>query len=158
MAGRRRVGHRLVACLLAIVSAGCYRYVPLEEGVTPRPGDEVRVYVPEEGSASDADGDEAGGVRGLVVQGPPDSLFLSVRVPPARAGTFDRDLREMRRFAYPDIRRIERPELDPFRTGVLVVGGLGVLAGFMAIVLSADSSGGAGDGGGGGPSLQIRIP
>lgn len=161
MKTRRSVPERLVASLLAVVSAGCYAYVPMEEG-RPSPGDDVRVVLAGEGSGEATGGtsEAAAGERlqGLVVESRPDSLRLSVRLQPALAGAFERDRREVVSLAYEEIRRIERPELNALRTGAMVVGGLGLLAGFMAIVLGGDDAGTPGDDGGGGPSLEIGIP
>lgn len=160
MQGSPTVPRRFVASLLAIVSTGCYAYVPLEEGLRPAPGDEVRVYRTggEEGGTESAEHGGRSEIQGLVVEDRPDSLLLSVRLQPARAGTFDPDRRQTLRIAYTRIERIERPRLDGLRTGAVVAGGIAALVGFMAIVLSSDSQGGVGDGGDGGPSLQVRIP
>lgn len=155
MMERRPVLHRLVASLLAIASTGCYSYVPLEEGVRPNAGDEVRVE-----TTSEDEGQSSGGpseFQGRVVRSQGDSLVLSARLQPALAATFEGERREFVRLAYTDIQRIDQPKLDGLRTGALVVGGLGVLAGFMAIVLAADDSGSP-SGPGNGPSLQVRIP
>lgn len=158
MQGRRSAPHRLVASLLAVASTACYTYAPLEEG-RPSPGDEVRVHVAAEGEeGTGGEASRSRELRGLVVESRDDTLHLSVRVQPSTAGTFDVERRESARVAYAAIQRIERPRLDGLRTGAFVVGGLGLLAGFMAIILNGDDTGVPGDGGGGGPSLDLRAP
>lgn len=146
--------------LLAVAVGGCYTYVPLDDG-RPERGDEIRVHLtpgtadrptsPEE--RRDAD------LEGVVVSGGPDSLSLWRR-PVMRSGSRVAELeRDTVAVALSEVRRMERSELDALRTGGLVLGSLGLIAGAAILVANAEA-GGTGDlgGGNGDGTLGIQVP
>lgn len=149
---------RVVALLLLLAFAACYSYVPVEDGTVKR-GDEVRISTRPDAAASEAREDEGRiDLQGVVVTSSQDSLVLWRR-PVIRGTTRIEEVgRDTLAVALSGIGSIERSELDGVKTVGLVVGSLGVIAGFAVLVSNAEG-GGTGDfGGGDGGNLLIRLP
>lgn len=154
---RSSPGRRLVALVLLVALTGCYSYVPIEDG-PPQVGDEVRVRLTEEGarsaSAHDLRDDR---IQALVLAGGSDSLTLRYR--PLRRGdpVGDARRRDTLTVALDDLGSVERSRVDALKTGGMVVGVLGLMAGAVILAGSLESGGDFGDGGDG-PRLQLRFP
>lgn len=149
---------RVVALLLLLAFPACYSYVSVEDGMVKR-GDEVRLSTRPDAAASEP-GEEDGRIdlQGVVVTRSQDSLVLWRR-PLLRGATRVEEVsRDTVAVALSGIGSIERSELDGVKTVGLVVGSLGVIAGFAVLASNAEG-GGTGDfGGGDGGNLLIRLP
>lgn len=158
-----RLHRRAVALLLVVLLPACYSYVPLETG-SPTTGDDVRVHLTEEATRASAairrSGDGSGGfVTGLVLRASGDALTLSTRGERyMRSGVGSASLRDTLTLTAPEIRQIERNELDAARTAVLAGLGVGAVAAAVILVANANPSGSSGIGNGGGPRASLEIP
>ena len=160
---RHAIPRRPVALLLLLLLPACYSYRPLETG-SPRVGDDVRIHLTEEGARAagatrTSEGGSGPSVTGLVVSSQGDAVTLSTRGERyLRSGVGSAVYRDTLTLAGPEIRQIERNELDAARTAVLAGLGAGAVAAAVILVINADPSGSSGIGGGGGPRASLEVP
>jgi hypothetical protein len=121
----------------AMVSSGCFRYLPVSPGNAPPVGEEVRARLSEGGLgklAPEIREQQRGSVlEGEVVEADGSALVLAVSLDadggPQRAG---RDLRQRVVIPVADVVELELRQLDKKRT-VVVLGGAATLFGAFAI-------------------------
>lgn len=160
---RHGLPRRSVALLLLLLLPACYSYRPLETD-SPRAGDDVRIHLTEEGAraAAATRASETGSgayVTGLVLRSEGDAVTLSTRGERyLRSGVGSAAYRDTLTLSGPEIRQIERNELDAARTAVLAGLGAGAVAAAVILVINADPSGSSGVSGGGGPRASVEIP
>lgn len=142
--------------LLALLLAGCYRYVPsrLSE-VRPEEDVRIRLTADEASRLQDFTRDGGRAVDGKILEQAADSILVRVESLSEVRGVRVQTLYQRVNVARPAVLEVERRELDKGRTYLLT--GVGVAA--VAAVAAAGIAGGGGEGppDGGGP-LESLLP
>lgn len=140
----------------ALVSSGCFRYVPVAPGAVP-PGADVRVYVSRRAMADVPEELASGGayLTGRLARATADSVLLQLPVTRADAATGTLDLRQNVFLPASEIVEVRLRELSRSRTFFAVGGAAGLGLAIVAVVI--DARGNSVDDPGEGPD-QIRIP
>lgn len=122
----------VISCLTA-----CYHYVPMELGAVPE-GEAVRVYLTREGiealPALPAEGDPI--LSGTLVRRAADHVLLRVPVAEQRAGFHTTRIGQNVRIPATQVVQLERRQLDPVGTGLLVAGTAASAAAVILLIMS----------------------
>ena len=139
----RRTRPGVAAVLAAVVTGGCYAYVPVSPGDGLAPGQDVRVRVSED--VLRQYGTALPGARpvleGRVLERPDEGLVLSVAVADRREGFYRERLRQRLLIENGDVQAVERRELERNKTWTLVALGAVAAGAVVAGLLSGDSGG-----------------
>jgi hypothetical protein len=163
------LGAALTAAFLGL--AGCYTYTPTPLDSTGA-GEAVRLYVSE--SAQDAlselapDGRAAEGegrFRGTIVAREADRFLFQLPVAIQEQGAFRSEFGQNVWISTTDVMLVERRDLDPVRTGLMVgltAAGVAAFIHFITVDAIRPATPSPGDGEGGDesrmPLLQLRLP
>jgi hypothetical protein len=132
---------RLSACMVVLLAAGCYAYVPVEIDQL-RPDHDVRARISAE-HARELDPvlmRDARVVEGRVVEIDQD-LLIQVPVVSEFRGTAVQTLSQRVRVPFNEIGAVELRSLDRTRTGLLVGGGLAVTLALLVHALTGEGGG-----------------
>ena len=136
----------LAGLALAMVTTGCYRYVPAQIEATP-PGTGVQLFVTESGTR---EAEIAGALRegeprlrGTVVGVEGDRLLLRMSVARLQDGFTASSIDQAVSVPVGEIVAFQRRELDRLKTGLLIGGGAAAVAGIAVLIL--DPLGGSPD-------------
>ena len=133
----------LVAAWMAVLSAGCFSYIPTELGVVT-PGEPVRLYLTRAG----VDAVNAGGAEealspvsdpilsGEFVRRADADLFLRVPTVRRQVGFHSAQLGQDVRIPASEIVQIERRQLNKAGTGLLIGGAAAVVTGLVVFILN----------------------
>ena len=132
----------LVAAAIALLSSGCFSYVPTEIGAVP-PGESVRLFLTREG----VDVVNQGGVEealstvfdpvlsGEFVRRTGADFYLRIPTVRRQVGFHSAQLGQDVRIPTSEIVQIERQRLNKAGTGLLVGGVVGAIAGLIVFIL-----------------------
>lgn len=133
----------LVAACVAVLSTGCFTYVPTEVGAVP-PGDQVRLFLTREG----VDAVNQGGIEdalsavsepvlsGEFVRRTDADLFLRVPTVRRQVGFHTAQLGQDVRVPASEIVQIERQQLNKAGTGLLIGGAAAAITGLIVFILN----------------------
>ena len=123
-----------------LFGSGCYRYIPTRLDVTP-PGESLRLTVTRAGAVELNDITElttaAPILNGDLVRVDESVVLLLVPLEERRMGIHTEALAQTIRIPLGEVLTIERRELDPVRTGLLVSGTVAGAASVIFLILDA---------------------
>ena len=145
-----RSQNRLCAAVIAaLVTSGCYKYVPTEAALVTQ-GQDVRVSVTRLGAAElaqvSAQDVTTGRIDGTMQIIENDDMVLRVPVGERQEGFASIDLVQTIRVPMGEVLLVERREIDPLMTGVVVAGSAVGIAAVIFGIIEAFGSGGPDDG------------
>ena len=133
----------LVAAWIAVLSAGCFSYVPTELGVVT-PGEPVRLYLTRAGvdAVNEGGAEEALSpvsdpiLSGEFVRQTDADLFLRVPTVRRQVGFHSAQLGQDVRIPAGEIVQIERRQLNKGATGLLIGGAAAAVTGLVVFILN----------------------
>ena len=133
----------LASAWMAILSAGCFSYIPTEIGAVP-PGESVRLFLTREGvdAVNQGGAEEALSaildpvLSGEFVRRTDADLFLRVPTVRRQVGFHSAQLGQDVRVPTSEIVQIERQQLSKAKTGLLVGGAAAAITGLIRFILN----------------------
>lgn len=137
-------GKSVPVTMAALFASGCFSYRALEVGAVPE-GDAVRLHLTGQGLVDLPELPVQGGsaLKGTLMRWDDEQLLVRVRIAEQQDGLLTRDLGRDVAIPASRIARLERRELNRFRTGLAVAGGAGIVAVLLRMFSDVHSEGDA---------------
>ena len=134
--------------LVALLSSGCFSYVPADIETVP-PGEDVRLFLTQAGMAAldeaDPDGTLLTGVtpivQGEITRRDLDEVYVRIPITRRQVGFHSSQLGQDVRIPTGEIVQIERRELNGVGTGLIIGGSTGLAASVILFIIN-DARGG----------------